>query len=178
MMKLAAMLVVCIVFAGANGAYAANSPAKMAKAFREWCSAPVPDFDAVDAKASSENLSLVQHRKMPIPSENDAFIEDKLWAIDDKCGTYALDLIQSLHKGKHMASCSVYFADITEDGLPDYLGKKLRLGQPRKATVSDDGKQLTFWNTSQPDVQIMLTSGSKGALKGATINIMQTLEPN
>ena len=173
-MKKAALLAFPLTLIGADGAWAADSKELMAKAFMEWCSAPIPSWEAMNAKATAEKLQVVQHRKMPLPKGE--FIEDKIWSVDDKRGAYAVDAIHSNHEGKPTASCSVYFAELLDDDLPAYLGKQLKLGKPATATKSEDGKQLTFWDTA-PDVRIMLTSGSKGGLKGAAINRMQTLEP-
>ncbi|HEY7977676.1 MAG TPA: hypothetical protein VID67_05730, partial [Rhizomicrobium sp.] len=70
-----------------------------------------------------------------------------------------------------------YFPDLTDDDLPSYFNTTLQLGNPQKQSVSDDGKQITFWGTTHPDERIMLASGSKGKLQGAMLNFMQTLEP-
>jgi hypothetical protein len=174
-MKITGIFVVVSLFAMPDAAIAANTNIEMAQAYNNWCKGDVPDFDVVAAKAAAKNLPVVQHRKMPMPDGN--YMEDEMWSVDDASGTFAVEAIQGTNKGKHMASCSVYFPDLTDDDLPSFLSKELQLGAPQKQSTSDDGKQTTFWATNHSDQRIMLASGSKGKLKGAMLNFMQTLEP-
>jgi len=169
------MLVTTITVLGVDGAQATNNREMMAKAFMEWCSAPIPSWDAMNAKATAEKLQVVQRREKPLAKSG--FIEDKMWSVNDKRGSYAIDAAHYNRKGKQTASCSVYFDDLMDDDFPAYLGKQLKLGKPHNVTRLGDGKQITVWDTA-PDVRIMLTTGGIGGLKGAAINRMQTLEPD
>jgi|ERR1051326_2367656 hypothetical protein len=156
----------------AQPALAGGTKEQFVNAFKSWCGTGAPSFDVVNRKAENRKLTIASDMNPPMAGGN--MIETKVWANDDRTGSYAVSASRAINGRKHVQGCGIYFQDIGDD-LTDYVSVSLGIGKPYKRTVASDGKHLSYWN-GPTHTMLMLTSGPTGIPQGATLNAIQTLD--
>src|ERR1051326_6913200 len=106
----------------AQPALAGGTKEQFVNAFKSWCGTGAPSFDVVNRKAENRKLTIASDMNPPMAGGN--MIETKVWANDDRTGSYAVSASRAINGRKHVQGCGIYFQDIGDD-LTDYVSVSL-----------------------------------------------------
>jgi len=160
---------------GCTIARANERSAALVSSFENFCTPGMPDFAALDAKATAMNLPV--RRDVTGPQQQPGQITHaKSWVITLSSGS--LELVASEARGPKgdAASCGIGAEDIDGDDFKQELNKAMPLGAPERQSVTADGTQrLTVWKYADGE-SLMLADATPIQLPGIYLTLMRKIE--
>jgi hypothetical protein len=167
----ALMVVAMALYAGS--ACADERVASLVNSFRVFCTLEVPDFAALDAKATAMKLPVLDD--LGTPRRDGPFVHSKSWLMRLTAGTLAVVAAESRGPKGEVVGCGIYAPNAGGDEVKLELMKAMDLGDPFNENVSDDGQRITIWRTKigSDDVTVMLAAPVNAP--GFHLTLMQEL---
>jgi hypothetical protein len=145
----------------------------LVNSFQVFCTLEVPDFAALDAKATAMKLSVLDD--LGTPRRDGFFVHSKSWLMPLTTGTLAVGAAESRGPKGEVVGCSIYAPDARGDEVKRELMRAMDIGDPFNENVADDGQRVTVWRTKMgsDDVTVMLAGPADAP--GFHLTLMQEL---
>jgi hypothetical protein len=173
---IAAVLALPVVAGGASEGAPGDRSGAAVSIFASYCLSALPDFSALDRRATAAGYHVFLNRSMPMGAGQS--ISQKNWLVPSPGGTILLTSEDATNGPLHVVGCGIVITDVPEEEMERMLAGDAGLGAPVKrvdggANASSTVTWLAHFPPRAPgeDAQVMLAYNIPG-VQGIAVNLI------